>query len=215
VLDVTNRAEHPKDVVRAKMSDAEMLEKAAVRLAALTARRQLAPAVREEADAALVRHAVAAAHGLRRVAAYAPMPGEPGGPALVPALAAVVLELVLPVLLPGGDLDWAVYERPLGPAGPRGFQAPDGPRLGPDAIADAQLIIVPAVAVDPTGRRLGRGGGSFDRALTRARPSAPVLALLYESELVDEVPVQPHDRPVTAVLLPGGRQSCGSRPAPG
>jgi 5-formyltetrahydrofolate cyclo-ligase len=214
VLDVTNRAEHPKDVVPAKMSDTEMSDKAAVRRAVVAARRALAPAVRDQEDAALVRHAVAAAHGLRRVAAYAPMAGEPGGPALVPALAAVVLELVLPVLLPDRDLDWAVFEHPLGPAGPGGFQAPDGPRLGPDAIADAQLIIVPAVAVDPTGRRLGRGGGCYDRALARVRPGVPVLALLYESELVDEVPAEPHDQPVNAVLLPGGRQSCGSPPKP-
>jgi 5-formyltetrahydrofolate cyclo-ligase len=215
VLVVTNRAERPKDVVANKMTDAEIFDKAAVRRSVLAARRQMAAAVRDEADAALVRHAVAAARGLRRVAAYAPMTGEPGGPALVPALAAVVLELVLPVLLPGGDLDWAVLQRPLGPPGPSGFQAPDGPRLGPAAIAEAQLIIVPAVAVDPSGRRLGRGGGSYDRALARTRPDVPVLALLYNAELIDEVPVQAHDQPVSAVLLPGGRQSCGSRRPPG
>src|SRR5262245_39239596 len=102
-------------MVPAKMSDTEMSDKAAVRRAVLAARRALAPAVRDDQDAALVRHALAAAHGLRRVAAYAPMAGEPGGAALVPALAAVVLELVLPVLRPDRDLDWAIFQHPLGP----------------------------------------------------------------------------------------------------
>jgi 5-formyltetrahydrofolate cyclo-ligase len=149
------------------------------------------------------------------VAGYAPMPGEPGGAELVAALTAVVGTLLLPVLLPDGDLDWAAYDGDLGDPGPAGFRAPAGPRLGPDAITQARLVLVPALAVDRAGRRLGRGGGSYDRALARLGPGVPVLALLYEPELVDVVPTEPHDRTVTGVLRPGGAQSCGSPLGPG
>jgi 5-formyltetrahydrofolate cyclo-ligase len=202
---MTNRPERQQDVVHGQMSD-----KAAVRARMLAARRELVPGVRERADAALVRSAVVAARGCTRVAAYAPMPGEPGGPGLVPALAAVVGELWLPVLRPDRDLDWAAYDGSL-VAGPAGFAAPGGPRLGVAAITSAEVVFVPAVAVDRAGHRLGRGGGSYDRALARVRPGVPVLALLYPGEWLDRVPTHDHDQPVSGVVLPDGPQSCGSR----
>jgi 5-formyltetrahydrofolate cyclo-ligase len=206
---MTNRPEHWQDVADAQMSD-----KAQQRRRALLARRQLSAAEREAADAALVEQAVLAVTGRSRVAAYAPMPGEPGGASLLPALAAAVDQLLLPVLLPDADLDWAAYtgEEQVSPAG---FRIPSGPRLGVDAIASAEIVLVPAVAVDPAGHRLGRGGGSYDRALARVSAGVPVLALLYPGELVGKVVTQSHDRPVTGVLLPGGAQSCGSPSAPG
>ncbi len=151
--------------------------------------------------------AVELARGHLVVAAYVPMPGEPGGPGLVRALAGAVPTLLLPVLLADRDLDWAAGAGDLVP-GPGGFLAPVGPRLGPAAIARATLLLVPALAVDRTGRRLGRGGGSYDRALTRVPPGVPVVALLYGSELVDRVPTDRHDRPVTAVLRPTGLLRC-------
>jgi 5-formyltetrahydrofolate cyclo-ligase len=65
------------------------------------------------------------------------------------------------------------------------------------------VVVVPALAVDRTGQRLGRGGGSYDRALARVGPSILTLALLYDGELVGEVPAGPHDQPVRAAALPG------------
>ena len=70
------------------------------------------------------------------------------------------------------------------------------------ALASADLVLVPALAVDAAGVRLGRGGGSYDRALSRVRPGVPVIALLYPGEVVPVLPAQPHDRPVTAALTP-------------
>ena len=71
-------------------------------------------------------------------------------------------------------------------------------RLG--AAADA-LVVVPGLGVDRTGTRLGRGGGSYDRALVRTRGCA--VAALHAGELHDHLPAEPHDRPVDAAVLPG------------
>ena len=71
------------------------------------------------------------------------------------------------------------------------------------AITSADVVIVPALAIDRTGSRLGRGGGSYDRALARVGASILTLALLHEGELVAEVPAAEHDQPVRAAALPG------------
>ncbi len=84
----------------------------------------------------------------------------------------------------------------------RGLLEPAGPRLGPEALADCDLVLVPALAVDRAGRRLGRGGGSYDRALPRAR--GLVVAVLHDGELVEQLPAEPHDVAVRAVVTPSG-----------
>ena len=132
--------------------------------------------------------------GVGRVAAYASTGLEPGTAPLLTALEGVLL----PVLEPDGDLDWALFEGEL-VEGARGTLQPPGPRLGRDAVADVALVVVPALAVDRSGTRLGRGGGSYDRAL--ARTSAYVVAALHEGELHVSLPVEPHDRPVGGAVL--------------
>ena len=113
--------------------------------------------------------------------------------------------VLLPVLRPDGDLDWASYEGPdsLVP-GPRGLLEPAEARRGVEAISRADAVLVPALAVDRAGHRLGRGGGSYDRALARVGGLIPVIALLYDGELAEEVPAEPHDVPVRAVAQPCG-----------
>jgi 5-formyltetrahydrofolate cyclo-ligase len=130
------------------------------------------------------------------VAAYVSGGTEPGTRALLEALP----DVLLPVLLPDGDLDWARYDGALVP-GRRGLLEPPGPRLGPAAVAACPVVVVPALSVDRRGTRLGRGGGSYDRALTRT--TGRVLAALHDGELVARLPAEPHDRPVHAVVLPG------------
>ena len=137
------------------------------------------------------------------VAAYVPVGTEPGGPDL-PARLAEHARVLLPVLLPSGDLDWAAFDGEL-VAGPRGLLEPASARLGPAAIRSVPLVLVPALAVDRRGMRLGRGGGSYDRVLERlADTSALVVALVHEDELLPVVPAEPHDRPVHGVLRPSG-----------
>jgi len=139
------------------------------------------------------------------VAAYVSLDGEPGTGPLLEALRAAGKRVILPVLLPDGDLDWASYDGPggLAPAS-RGLLEPDGPRLGPDAVATADAVLVPGLAVDDAGVRLGRGGGSYDRALGRVPVGTFTCVLLYDGEVGVPVPVEPHDRPVGWAATPSG-----------
>ena len=73
-------------------------------------------------------------------------------------------------------------------------------RLG----ADQGRYVVPALAVSRDGVRLGRGGGYYDRALAHARPGAVLVAVVFDDELLDEVPAEAHDHRVTAVVTPSG-----------
>jgi 5-formyltetrahydrofolate cyclo-ligase len=137
------------------------------------------------------------------VAAYYSIGTEPDTHGLIFALWKRGSYVVLPVLLPDGDLDWASYEGPDSLAsGPRGLLQPVEPVRGTGTVARADVVLVPALAVDASGSRLGRGGGSYDRALARVGGQVPTIALLYDGELLDHVPAEPHDRPVRAVVRP-------------
>lgn len=112
------------------------------------------------------------------------------------------------------DLEWAAFTSEQALRAARlGLLEPAGPSLGLEAVRDAALVLAPALAVDAAGRRLGQGGGSYDRALERA--GAPVVAIVFDDEVLDEeIPVESHDRPVAGVLTPGGglRWLSGPRP---
>jgi 5-formyltetrahydrofolate cyclo-ligase len=109
--------------------------------------------------------------------------------------------VLLPVLADDGDLDWAPHDPAVALVrSARGLLEPAGGRRGRAALAGCDLVLVPALAVDVAGRRLGRGGGSYDRALPRAR--GLVVALLHDDELLDAVPAEPHDVPVGGVVTP-------------
>ncbi|MDZ5441835.1 5-formyltetrahydrofolate cyclo-ligase [Micromonospora sp. 4G57] len=179
-----------------------------MRIALLAHRRSLTAARRAEAAARVQAELVSLVRRLRptRMTAYVPVASEPGGsdlPAVLRAALEPAAELLLPVLRDDLDLDWAAYTDPesLVAAG-RGLREPVGPRLGRSAVADAGLVVVPALAVDHRGLRLGRGGGSYDRALARVPVTTVTVALLHDGELVASVPAQPHDRPVRAVITP-------------
>lgn len=137
------------------------------------------------------------------VAAYVSIGGEPGTGPLLDALAAAGKRVILPCLMPDGDLDWAAYDGRLARAR-MGLLEPAGDRLGVDAVATADAVLVPGLAVDARGYRLGRGGGSYDRALARVPAGTFTCVLLYEGEVGVAVPVEPHDRRVTAAATPEG-----------
>jgi 5-formyltetrahydrofolate cyclo-ligase len=178
-------------------------EKAVMRAAVLRVRRDLPEERRRRFDAAIAAALSPLVRG-REVAGYVPAVGEPGGEDLLRVLA-TASRLILPALQDDLDLDWAVYDGDLVRAryGLR-EPGPGSPRLGVMAVANVSLVVAPAVAVDRLGRRLGRGGGSYDRALARVPGAVPVLAVVYPDEVVERVPAEPHDRVVTGVVTPGG-----------
>jgi len=135
------------------------------------------------------------------VAAYVSVGREPGTGVLLDALTAAGKRVILPLLLPDNDLDWAVYAGAASLAGARrGLLEPVGEPLGLDAVATADVVIVPGLAVDRTGLRLGRGGGSYDRALGRVPVGTFTCVVLNDEELLEQVPAAPHDRRVTAAV---------------
>nr|WP_308294882.1 5-formyltetrahydrofolate cyclo-ligase [Streptomyces sp. JJ66] len=142
------------------------------------------------------------------VAAYVSVGAEPGTRELLDTLRTRGVRVLLPVLQADHDLDWAAYAG-LGALVPatRGLWEPGGPRLGPDAVLAADTVLLPGLAVDASGLRLGRGGGSYDRVLERlaSAGAAPALVVvLYAHEVLASVPAEPHDRPVTAAVTPAG-----------
>jgi 5-formyltetrahydrofolate cyclo-ligase len=187
------------DVSDLQLGKAELRAQILTRRSALSAE-QRARAGRAIRDALLDRPEVQMAG---TVAAYYSVGTEPDTRGLVYALWKRGSYVLLPVLRPDGDLDWASYEGPDSMVpGPRGLREPGEPRRGVDAITRADAVLVPALAVDRAGNRLGRGGGSYDRALVRVAPLIPLIALLYDDEILDRVPAAPHDIPVRATVTP-------------
>jgi 5-formyltetrahydrofolate cyclo-ligase len=157
---------------------------------------------REAAGEAIARHVVARWGEVATVAAYLSVGTEPPTGPLIERLVNAGTRILMPVIC-GAELDWAVYDPAAGlRAGPLGINEPVGDRLGPDSLAAVDLVVVPALAVDATGQRLGRGRGYYDRALVGV--TAPVVAVVFDSEVVSRVPAEPHDRAVDAIVCPAG-----------
>jgi 5-formyltetrahydrofolate cyclo-ligase len=178
--------------------------KAALRDRFVARRRGRSPAERATAAAAVTTTLLRQLARVRTLAAFVPDETEPGTGRLPAAFTQLGARVLLPVVPETGrELGWAVDTGRLAP-GRFGLLEPVGPRLGPTAVGAAEVVVVPALAVDRAGTRLGRGGGYYDRALRHTRPGAVVVALVFDDELVDRLPALDHDRPVSAVVTPDG-----------
>jgi 5-formyltetrahydrofolate cyclo-ligase len=136
------------------------------------------------------------------VAIYRSLPTEPPTEALAEMLHARGVQVIVPETLPDFDLEWRELRA----------DGSEGPRLGLEGIAAAQVVIAPALAVDHSGTRLGKGGGCYDRALARRHPSALIVALVNDEEyVVGPLPHEPYDVPVQAVIT----TRSGFTPIPG
>jgi 5-formyltetrahydrofolate cyclo-ligase len=193
-------------------------EKAALRDDLLARRGRLALADLVDHAAALGARAMVVPEVPRAatVAAYVSVGREPGTGSLLDALVERGQRVLLPVLRRDGDLDWCRYtdSASLAPAR-RGLLEPVGAPLGVEAIRQADVVLCPGLAVDRRGRRLGRGGGSYDKALARVVRPTWVAVLLYDDEIVDHVPVDLHDKRVNAAITPSRLlRFSGSPPGP-
>lgn len=183
--------------------------KAALREQILAARASRTEAERAAAGRGISAQAVDRLSTSAVVAAYLAFGSEPPTGELIAGLVAAGVEVVVPVVA-GERLDWARSD-PVDVAvtGALGIPEPAGPRLGVDYLAHVTAVLVPALAADRSGNRLGRGRGFYDRALADA--CAPLIAVVYDDELLDAVPVEAHDAPVSAILTPSGWMDVSGR----
>lgn len=170
----------------------------------LTARKQVGIAQRRAENTALAAEAASLVPAGEVVCAYVPVGSEPGSIALLDALAEAGATVLVPITRAGEPLSWATYlgENSLVAAG-FGLREPTDGILPPTAVADAHTVLVPALAVDVRGVRLGRGAGFYDRTLHLASPGATLVAVVRDDELVDELPEDPHDIRMDWALTPG------------
>ena len=181
-------------------------EKSARRTALRSERRAVAAVRDVDADGrALAGHVHALLEDLGLpagavVTSYDAVPGEPPTEAVNALLVQRGIRVLLPITLPDLDLDW------------HDLADPAATPLGPDAIALADLVLAPGLAVDRHGTRMGQGGGCYDKALPRRSPGTPVVVLLHPGEVVDPsapLPLEAHDQPVDAVLTADGLMDLG------
>lgn len=171
----------------------------------LADRAQVAPAEHAAQAAALATATAQLGGPGDTVCAYVPVRGEPGDLGMLDALRVAGATVLLPVTGEPGPLRWARYDGVDSLREARyGLLEPTAPSLPPETVAEAATILVPALAVDRRGVRLGRGAGYYDRTLGAVRPGARLVAVVRDAEFVDELPEEPHDHRMGWVLTPGG-----------
>jgi 5-formyltetrahydrofolate cyclo-ligase len=176
-----------------------------LRAAILAARRALPPQQHDAEASALVNHLSAVVADCSTVCAYVPVGSEPGSLELVDSLHRRGVRVLLPVTAGVMEpLRWGRYHPGDLVEARYGLREPFEPWLPAEAVADATVVLVPALAVDRAGVRLGRGAGFYDRTLPLASPAALLVAVVRDDEIVDRLPTEPHDVPVTHALTPNG-----------
>lgn len=180
----------------------ETTDKPSLRARLLAFRKARAPADVARASAAIARGVLALAElsGARTVALYQALPFEPDTTALWRELAGRGVHTVFPRIEKGskvlhfgaadGDDDLR--------RGPMGIREPVPGREVPLAAID--LFLVPGVAFDLAGWRLGYGGGYYDATLAQVRDEAPRVGLCFDEELLERLPSEAHDAPVDVVV---------------
>lgn len=140
--------------------------------------------------------------GAETVSCYLSMPSEPDTRPFVNWAEARGIRVLFPITREDGLLDWTVGEEASETVGLHGTPEAVGELLGPMAINDVDLILIPAAAIDETGMRLGWGRGYFDKTLGSMGKCPPVYAVVFDSEFVEHVPREVHDQPVNGVVTP-------------
>lgn len=178
------------------------VEKESWRTRLLAARAARSDEDRLIATRALQAHVLAAVARSRwaTVSSYVPFGDEPGSAEVLTLLHDAGIRILLPST-GRDDLSWGVYDGTLQP-GRLGIMEPTGENLGVGGLNEVDAVLAPALAVDRKGIRIGYGRGYYDRALGRIETAVPVLAIVYDDELVEELPSADYDRPVTHTITP-------------
>jgi len=187
--------------------------KQTLRRAIRQARGGMSERARELADAGITRGLVrlVESSGARTVAAYLSTPQEPSTRGFLAWARAAGVRVLLPVSRPDALLDWSVDAGGPEEVDALGMPRPQG-EPSPGILAEAELMLVPAAAVDRGGMRMGWGRGSFDRTLDAMARRPPVYAVVFDPELLDTVPVEGHDVPVDGAITPSRTVAFGPRP---
>ena len=175
--------------------------------AELRERRRIATArSRDTAAQAISGHLIelASSYNVSSLSAYLSTPDEPGTREFLAWACERGIRVLLPISREDGLLDWAPFDGTDEEADHLGMPTPTTEVLGPIAINDVDLIIVPAAAIDQSGMRMGWGRGYFDKTLASMEKRPPVYAVIFDNEFVDAVPREVHDQPVDGVVTPSG-----------
>ncbi|PPF13487.1 5-formyltetrahydrofolate cyclo-ligase [Rathayibacter sp. AY1G1] len=181
-------------------------EKRALRAELRERRRTQTSTARDQAAEQITAHLIELATrvGARSLACYLSAPDEPSTRPFLGWAESHGIRVLFPVSRQDGLLDWAVGDGHTETQGLFGMPEPVGQLLGPIAINDVDLIVVPAATVDRQGMRMGWGRGYFDKTLGSMEKCPPVYAVVFDSELVDRVPSEVHDQAVDGVVTPSG-----------
>lgn len=140
--------------------------------------------------------------GARSLSCFLSTPNEPNVRPFVNWAEANGIRVLFPITRPDGLLDWTVGEDELEVAGLFGMPEPSGQLLGPIAVNDVDLMLIPAAAVDVTGMRLGWGRGYYDKTIGSMEAAPPVYAVIFDHELLDALPYDARDQPVSGAVTP-------------
>jgi 5-formyltetrahydrofolate cyclo-ligase len=186
------------------MSSEVSNQKRALRAELRERRQNLTAPERESATAGITRNLVDLATDLsaRSISCYLSAHNEPNTRPFLNWAYAQGIRVLLPISREDGLLDWTIGDGETERESIIGFPEAVGELLGPIAINDVDLIIVPAAAVDATGLRMGWGRGYFDKTLGSMEKCPPVYAVLFDGEVVESVPRERHDQPVDGAVTP-------------
>ena len=180
-------------------------EKRALRAELRERRQLLSEQQREDAASGITAQldALVAAHDAQSISCFLSTTTEPGTRGFIAGAVQRGIRVLLPITRADGLLDWAVADGDDDVAeGLFGLPEPTGEVLGPIAVNDVDLMIIPAAAVDAEGTRLGWGRGYFDKTIGSMENCPPVYAVTYDSEVLDALPRELHDQPVTGIVTP-------------
>ena len=148
------------------------------------------------AGAAMAMHAMDVLERSERVAVYISYGHEPSTNPLIAMLASDGIEVLAP-RMSGDELEWCVIDLDTQwTLHERGIKEP----IGSASNATPDAVIVPALAVDPSGNRLGQGKGYYDRYLSTLPDSVLCIAFVFDDDVIDEVPTEPHDHPMNIIV---------------